>query len=60
MEIKPDRIGSIKPKEAPPTSLKNLANGVFEPKLPGLAGSKVSKRKARAIRIPPPITNGSI
>ena len=60
MAMKPASTGSMKPKEMPPMSMKVLAYQRFEPKLPGLAGSKVSRRKARAIRMPPPMTNGSM
>ena len=35
MAINPASTGSIKPKEAPPMSLKNFATGVFEPKFDG-------------------------
>ena len=55
----PARIGNIKPNAVSPIVFRKAANGVFEPNVlaPRLASSN---RNARAINIPPPITNGSI
>ena len=57
--IYPARIGNIMPNAVLPTVWKNNASGVPDPKsaAPALA---LSTRKDRAIRMPPPITNGSI
>ena len=65
--MKPARTGSISPKATPPIPLKNAAAGVIVPKFCRSAADKrlmsthcPSIRKAIAIRIPPPTTNGSI
>jgi hypothetical protein len=52
-------MGSINPKATPPTVLNQAATGVLVPKVsyPRLGSSS---RKARAIRMPPPMTKGSI
>ena len=57
--IKPARIGSIKPNAALPVALKKCASGVEEPK-EDVPAAEPSSRKDRAIRIPPPTTNGSM
>ena len=59
MAMYPARIGNIIPNAVFPTLLKNAANGVPLPKLevPAFAPST---RKDNAIKIPPPMTNGSM
>ena len=65
--IKPERTGSIKPNAISPMFFSAAATGVIVPK-PALASSeseltstlRPSMRNARAIRIPPPMTNGSM
>ena len=61
--INPASTGTITPIARPPAYLKNAESGVMEPKLaPPVAPypQSVSIRNARAVRIPPPITNGSM
>ena len=65
--IKPASTGSINPNAVPPIPLSSAATGVIVPKSPlWSAGSaarstfRPSIKNARAIRIPPPTTNGSI
>ena len=53
-------MGSMKLKATPPMVLKKAAMGVPMPKLAALLGSKSSSRKARAMRMPPPMTKGSM
>jgi len=58
--INPARTGNINPNAVPPIFFKTAANGVPVPKPLGLAGLNVSNKNAKAINIPPPITNGNI
>jgi hypothetical protein len=67
MAINPARTGSIKPNATSPICLNIAAAGVIDPKLERSATSRAfistirpSIKKAMAIRIPPPTTNGSI
>ena len=62
MEMKPARMGSIKPNAALPMVLKSAAAGEFMPKLAGSppGARMVSRRKAIAIKMPPPMTKGSM
>ena len=67
MAINPARIGSMKPKAIPPIPFQGRGCRVMVPKA-DLASSdrelismlRPSMRKARAMRIPPPTTKGSI
>ena len=65
--INPASTGSINPKATPPRFLNHAAAGVIVPKFIRSDTSKAfistqnpSIRKAIAIRMPPPTTNGSI
>ena len=61
--IYPDKTGTISPIASPPAYLKNADSGVIVPKFPPPVAPYpqiVSMRNARAIIIPPPITNGNI
>ena len=53
------KIGIIMLNARPPIFLKKAASGVPLPNL-AVPANSISNRKASAIRIPPPITNGSI
>ena len=57
--IYPAKIGIIILNAKPPISFKKAATGVPEPKV-AVPALFMSKRKAKAIKIPPPITKGSI
>ena len=57
--INPAKTGNKNPNAASPTILKKAANGVFDPKLAGLI-ARSSNKKAKAIKIPPATTKGSI
>ena len=61
--IYPARTGTISPIARPPTYLRKAESGVQVPKFPPPDVPYpmiVSTRNASAIKIPPPITNGSI
>ena len=65
--INPARIGSMKPNAVPPMFFRTAATGVMVPKFALWSAGrelkstlKPSIRNARAIRIPPPTTSGSI
>lgn len=55
----PAKIGIIMLKAKPPTFFKNAASGVPVPKF-AVPALPISKRNAKAMRIPPPMTKGSI
>ena len=55
----PARIGNIIPNAVSPTVFKNLENVFPVPKI-SVPAFAPSNRNAKAIKIPPPITNGNI
>ena len=57
--INPAKTGNKNPNAASPIVLKKAANGVFDPKFAGF-NSRLSNKNARAIKIPPATTKGSI
>ena len=57
--MKPARIGSIMPKASPPMVLKKAAAGIEEP-YAAVPRPGWSTRNAIAVRMPPPITKGSM
>ena len=57
--IYPASTGNIIPKDVFPTVFRKCANGVPLPKV-SVSAFPASTRKESAIRIPPPMTNGSI